>query len=174
MVIRFVLFSLLSASLLTGCGFHLRGKVEIPPELSSMHVQGTKDRQLVTRIEQALRQNGVNVVSGADGAKAVLNITNAKSTRTVSTLDARGKATGYVLNYLVTYSVIAKDGKSLLKPSSVSLRRDFNFDSTQVLQKEGEAKFLINDMRDEATQRILSKLGRINRVQASNSIRQFG
>jgi len=174
MVIRFVLISLLSASLLTGCGFHLRGKVDIPPELSSIYVKGTKDRQLVTRVEQALRQNGVNVVTSADGAKAVLDLTNVNSTRNVSTLDQRGKATGYVLNYRVTYTVIDTEGLSLVKPTTVSLSRDFNFDSTQVLQKEGEAKFLINDMRDEATQRILSRLGRKNRAHLSNPLRQFG
>jgi len=172
MLIRFVLTFLLSASLLTGCGFHLRGKVIIPPQLSTMYVTGG-DAQLVIKIEQALRDNGVTIVRSGDVATAVLKLNRVNSTRTVSTLDARGRATGYVLNYSVRFTVADKEGKTLLKQSAVSLNRDFNFDSTQVLQKEGEQEFLVDDMRDEATQRILSKLGRIASAQLFNWMRHF-
>lgn len=172
MMIRFILTFLLSTSLLTGCGFHLRGKVTIPPQLSTMYVAG-EDAQLVIKIEQALRDNGVTIVKSGDAPTAVLNLTRVNSTRTVSTLDDRGKATGYVLNYLVTFTVADKEGKTLLKQSAVILKRDFNFDSTQVLQKEGEEEFLVNDMRNEATRRILSKLGRIVSAHRFNWVQQF-
>jgi LPS-assembly lipoprotein len=148
---------ILAAALMQGCGFHLRGQVKLPPSLSAPYVEST-DPVLKTQVEDMLRFSGSNPVTGADVATAVVKLFDVKYERVVRTVDNRGKATSYVLNYTASYSAADKSGKTLVGPQSVNVQRDYNFDATQVLAKEGEEAFLRHDMERDAAQQIVRQL----------------
>jgi LPS-assembly lipoprotein len=80
-----------------------------------------------------------------------------KFDRKVRTIDTRGKVTGYVLRYDVSYRVVNKDGKEL-RNSTLAIQRDYNFDPNQVLQAEEEEDSLKDDMIKELTRRIMRQL----------------
>ena len=91
----------------------------------------------------------------------VVDIFQAESSRKGLTLDDRGKATSYSLIYTVRYRVKSVAGKVVLADTLLTMNRDFNFDSTQVLQMEKQAKFLLESMRKDLALRILNRLSRI-------------
>ena len=161
MTIRAVLLSLVSLLMLQGCGFHLRGKVDLPPSLDAVYIQ-SDDKKLATEIKNILEQSGASVVDNASTASAVIDIFQSDTTREVLTLDDRGKATSYNLKYVVKYRVNAASGDVLQADSSISMDRDFNFDPNQVLQKEKEENFLLDSMREELARRVLNRLSRIS------------
>jgi outer membrane lipopolysaccharide assembly protein LptE/RlpB len=80
-----------------------------------------------------------------------------KFTRTVRTINTRGKVTGYILRYDVSYRVVNEAGDEL-RDSTLALQRDYNFDPNQVLQAEEEEEALREDMIEELTQRIMRQL----------------
>lgn len=145
--------------MLQGCGFQLRGKVDLSPTLGSVYVEGA-DPDLVADIKQALDFSGATLVSSAEAAESALLI-DSRYERAVRTLDSRGIATGYVLRYDVRFAVMGTEGERRFQSSVISLRRNFDFDSVQVLQMESEEEFLREDMRKQIVQRVMRQLSAI-------------
>ena len=75
--------------------------------------------------------------------------------------DISGKVSDYLLNYSVTFSLTAADGKVLLPSQVIKLQREYTFDKLNVLAKEREDEFLRREMRRDAVQQILRLLARV-------------
>ena len=68
---REVVILLVLVTLIARCGFHLRGKIQLPAVFSATHVKGT-DWSLVDDINRALRVAGGAVVN--EKAEATVSI----------------------------------------------------------------------------------------------------
>ncbi|MBT7812554.1 MAG: hypothetical protein HN549_03725, partial [Proteobacteria bacterium] len=88
---KLVIFALVG--LVAGCGFQLRGLVELGPILSKPWVTG-QDNQLVVDLRMALKQSGVNPVKDAESATAIIDLATVQYTRKVISVDSNGTATG--------------------------------------------------------------------------------
>ncbi|MDH3465780.1 MAG: LPS assembly lipoprotein LptE [Gammaproteobacteria bacterium] len=157
---------LLSTVLLSACGFHLRGKIDLPPSLETIRIT-SPDGDLRTYLADALDFSGATVTGSDDGA--LLDVVDVRFERRVRTVDTRGLATSYMLHYAVDFRVEDASGASLLDSATINLKRDFNFDSTQVLEKEDEEQFLRDDMRRAAAQRIVRRIGTVSATQANST-----
>ena len=94
-------------TLLAGCGFQLRGNIDLPPELARVSVVGA-DRDLVDRLSDALAQRGATVTDSAAGV-VTIDLRESRFTREVLTTDINGRATAYALHYRVVFGVTAGD-----------------------------------------------------------------
>ena len=157
---RFVLIFLLVSSLVSGCGFHLRGSINLPASIHTVAVS-SPDVKLKDDLISSLEANNVNTVSSPTANSAHVEISNADFRREVRTIDDRGKSTGYVLILRVSYKVLDSAGKELVKPSIATARRDYNFDDEQLLSATREEELLRDEMREDAAQNILRKMSRI-------------
>ena len=157
---RIVLVFLLMASLVSGCGFHLRGAIILPDSIRTVAVT-SPDVKLRDTLVDSLEANNVIIVSGPTADSAHIEISKAGFRREVRTIDDRGKATGYVLILRVNYKVVDGQGKELVKPSTTAARRDYNFNEDQLLSATREEELLRDEMREDAAQGILRKMSRI-------------
>jgi len=137
--------------LLAGCGFHLRGSIDLPADLQRMHVQGTsKYSALGVELRRSLRANGVDVVDTANAAQVVLKISapNYKR-RLLSVSGTSGKTAEYELQYSLSVSLQDRQGKVLLAPQALRQLRDYTYDRDNVLGKGNEeARFRVEMERD--------------------------
>ena len=161
---RTVCLLLMGTVLLSACGFHLRGKISLPPSLETVRIT-SPDGDLRTYLADALDFSGATVTEGDAGA--LVDVVNVRFDRRVRTVDNRGLATSYTLHYAVDFRVEDASGATLLDTATINLRRDLNFDSTQVLEKEDEEQFLRDDMRRAAAQQILRRVGTVDAAQVS-------
>ncbi len=167
---RPALLACLSLPLMAACGFHLRGDLDLPPELARVQVTGA-DRELVESVSAALARVGAIVVDSASASftdstdSTHLAVRAAPLERAVLTTDANGRATAYTFSYTVFYTVTVSgsdgDGESARPTQSVSLQRSFDYAPTQQLQSEQEELFLASEMRREAAARIVRRLARL-------------
>ncbi len=157
---------LVGLSLLAGCGFHLRGSVDLPPELARVHVSGA-DRDLVERLSDALVQRGAVVESEPGAGTAHIDLSEARFERQVLTTDVTGRATAYAFRYRVVFGITGGDDTggddgAILQPArSITLERAFDYDPNRELQAEQEVRFLETEMRREAVLRIVRRLARL-------------
>lgn len=156
---RRLVLLLTGLSLLTGCGYHLRGNIELPPELTQVYITGP-DRDLVQQLSKALEQSGATIMESGKGA-AVINMTTSEFERKLRTTDASGLATAYSFKYDVTYNLTASDGDRLQSAENIALLRTLDYDPTQQLQAEDEARFLKEEMQQEVVVQMLRRLSRI-------------
>ncbi len=157
---RFALIFLLATSLVSGCGFHIRGQITLPDSIRTVAVT-SPDVKLRDALVDSLESNNVIIVSGPTADSAHIEISSANFDREVRTIDERGKATGYVLILRANYKVVDSAGKELVKPSTATARRDYNFSEEQLLSATREEELLRDEMREDAAQSILRKMSRI-------------
>lgn len=162
MKIRLILLGILSVALLSSCGFHLRGKVDLDPRLANVYVKG-KDREIVRRLEDGFEFSGSTIAEDEASATAVVNIYKAQYKRTIKSTDLRGKATGYTLSYDLLFNVKDRAGRIILRSRPVKSSRSLNFSSAQVLEKSDEEEFLQEEMQRELAPRMLRQIATIGK-----------
>jgi len=149
----------LTAALLTGCGFHLRGDVD----LGAARFYITGDIEMVAELTHALTRHGAVVIDTVDNADASntarIELHAGRFDRATLTTDARGRANAYQIRYTVEFS-INQTGADDARAHTVTLSRAMDYDPTRQLQSEAEARFLQSAMRREAAMRIVQFLAR--------------
>jgi LPS-assembly lipoprotein len=143
---------------LAGCGFHLRGAVEIPPELSPMYIQAAAGSAVRRAIEDQIRGGSVRLASNAADARLLLRILSEDRTNRVSAVDVNGKILAYELHYLVRFDAVGADGRQLVPPQTLDLIRNFDNPDVEVLGKQLEEELIYNDLAVDAADRILMRL----------------
>ncbi len=146
---------LTSLSLLTACGFHLRGDIDLPPALAQVHIIGA-DRDLVDLLTNALQQNGARVTDTQADA-TVITVTTSRFQRNTLATDSAGLASVYRVDYQVTFTVTDHTAQTITQ------QRTYNYDPTQQLQSEQEERFLQTEMQREVVMQIVRRLTSITR-----------
>jgi len=153
----FVLLAL--ALVVSGCGFHLRGAVDLPESLQQIAIGGTGfSRDLRRRLESSLRSNGVEVVKTADTGIPELRIVKEAHTKRAVTLNASGNVRDFDLSYSLEFLLAGTTDEILLPRQSIRVQRNFKYDQTDVLGKANEEKLLRRELLNEAVDQLLSRL----------------
>ena len=151
-----VLASILVA--LGGCGFHLRGAVEIPADLTPIYIQAAPGSPVRHAIVDQLSGGATQVVTEPGTAGLLLRILSENQFSRVAAVDASGKVLAFELHYLVRYDAVGKDGKELASPQTVELVRTFDNPDVEVLGKQLEEQMIYEDFATDAADRILMRL----------------
>jgi LPS-assembly lipoprotein len=150
-----MLLALCLVTTLGGCGFHLRGAVNLP--FPSLYVNVSNASQFGHELKRALRASDVRLTDNAKEAAATLSILSELREREILSLGGQGRVREYQLRYRVAYQVT--DAKRVITPpTQIVLRRDISFNDAEVLAKESEEALLYRDMQLDAVQQLLRRL----------------
>jgi len=149
----------LFASLLTGCGFHLRGNVDLPANYQRMAIEGVSPySELGMKLKSRLQANGVQVVEAA-GAQVILKLSQVSYQRRLLSVSAvSGKTAEYELHYSLMMSVRDRQGNVLVSEQPLQLLRDYVHDQNNVLATDNEEAQLRKDMERDMVGQILRRL----------------
>ena len=154
---------LLALTLVSGCGFKLRGQAELPPAMRVTYVKvnrpvGTPPGTLERTLQNFLKANGVEVATDPKQATAILEIVNEdKSNRLVAT-NREGNTRVWTLTYLVNYRVLLPDDKVLLPPTAASVSRNVTYPESAVLSRGQGENIAYRDMEYELVRAIFYRL----------------
>lgn len=176
-IISFRFLFLLSLILvIQGCGFQLRGALDISSEISPLYLQQNSVFELAREIKTLLATNKIALADDPAQANSQLVLLNETRQRRVLSVDGSGRAREYALTYTVyfTMSVKAKDElpegqQAEPKQESVSLTRSLLFEPDAVLAVTNETEVLYRDMRNNAARSILLKLQARSRQQSKRN-----
>jgi len=133
----------LAAAVLAGCGFQLRGAVQLSGRMAEPYLEVPDQytpfyRELVASLEAA----GARVAPAREGATAVVRIHVDEHGRDVLSISARNTPQEYEVYYVVEYSVHAGD-EEILPRQRLRLTRDYAYDDAAVLAKQHEEDDLL-------------------------------
>jgi len=154
----------LLCTVLCGCGFQLRGPVELP--FSALHVQGADATPFGSELRRTLRASNTRLVDQPKGADATLQVLSELNEKHILSLGGGGRVREFQLRYRVAYRVTDPQGREIAAPTEILLRRDLTFNDTEALAKEAEEQVLFRDMRSDAVQQLLRRL-QVMRASAS-------
>lgn len=149
----------LFASLLSGCGFHLRGAVDLPANYQRMAIEGVSPySDLGLKLKRDLQANGVEVVEAA-GAQVILKLSQVSYQRRLLSVSAlSGKTAEYELHYSLKMSVRDRQGNVLVPEQPLQQLRDYVFEQGNVLATGNQEAQLRKDMVRDLVSQILRRL----------------
>jgi LPS-assembly lipoprotein len=130
--------TLVTASLLAACGFHLRGDLPLSARMKAPYLD-VPDRYspFCRELSGVLVAAGATLAASPEKATAVVKVHKDETGRNVLTISARNTPQEYEVFYTVEYSVTA-DGKEILPRQKLTLTRDYAYDDMAVLAKQHE------------------------------------
>lgn len=149
-------------SLLSACGFHLRGDYLLNDELQTLYVASSDVHGELTRIvKQHLTHNQVKVLKHKNTQVPELRIMSDTLNRRTLSVFQNGQVAEYELIYAVHYQLRFTDEEPL--DFRFELNRDYQDDPSLALAKSRELSLLLSEMRASAADKILRDMARIQR-----------
>ena len=145
-----------TAALLAGCGFHLRGQAQLP--FDTLYIPG--GNPLVVELKRnVVAASKTRLVDSPGDAQAVLGFTQELRDKVILSFNTAGRVSEYRLHYRVGIRVTdPKGGQVYLPTSEILLTRDMTYSDAQVLAKETEEALLYREMQSDMVQQILRRL----------------
>ena len=157
-----------TVSLLSACGFHLRGDYSVPEELSKISVTSYDQYSTFTRMMKGqLRMNDVEIVSPAENTPNLHIIRESIGERTLS-LYQNTRAAEKELTFSASYRVTLPEIGS--KTFSTSVTRSYLDNPLTALAKSVERDMIEDEMRKLASSQILRQMARLKSNIAAGSM----
>lgn len=159
----------LLALLLAGCGFHLRGTPDIPPEMARTYVAADDRYSLFYRkLTDHLEQSGIELVDSPEEATAELVILADDTGQRVLSVSARNVPREYEVYYTIYYSLVSGPAV-LMEPQLKTLTRDYTYDETRVLGKAREEDLLREAIADDLVRLVMFQLSSLHQSSAGGA-----
>ncbi len=141
----------------SGCGFQLRGPLDISTDYSPVFIQSGGAVGAV--IEERLRDSGLALTRTPTQAGLILRVLRQERSSRIVAVDRAGKALAYELTYAVTFDALGEQGRVLLTPQALSAVRTFDDNpDVAVLGKQLESEIIYQDMVADVAERMLLRL----------------
>ncbi|OZG72385.1 hypothetical protein BTA51_16790 [Hahella sp. CCB-MM4] len=150
---------LVSASIVSGCGFHLRGQVDLPDNLKQMALSCPQEssRDLCLNLKKSLEQAGIQILDSTDDA-AVLSINDVKDQRRAVSIGNDAGVAEYEVTRSVKFSFTDAEGNPVIADGKTSQFQSYRFDETSVLGKDKEEEQIRKELNQLLAQDILNRV----------------
>jgi len=146
---------------LTGCGFHLRGSVDVPTWLNQVAViNENAHRDLKPLLIEALTSYHISVDPSPKKANYILIIENDSIKEQMTSVSSTTTSRQYQLIYQVFFKLITASGVEIIPHAQVTVIRQLTVNYNQILGSNQEGELLKSEMRNDAVTQILFRISR--------------
>ena len=144
------------ALLLSACGYHLRGALELPAGLKNVYLEGGSG-QLQEQFNSAMKTSSVGIASSPETAGMIVRIFNEDNQRRILSLSSTGTANDFELEYRFDYELVDSKNKVLMPRQSLEIKREYYNDQVAVIAKGNEEIVIRNEMYQQAVRSIVNR-----------------
>jgi len=149
----------LMIGLTSACGWHLRGSINLPDNLTSLYVSAANAHgALITEIKQQLKANKVAIAETSAEAPYSLVIVEERNERRTAGVGSDALTSAYEVTLAADYQVRARGGEILAPVTTAVTSRTYNFSAGNASSAEQEEAILLGEMRREIAQQMLRRL----------------
>ena len=154
-----LLFAVLLAALITGCGFHLRGTLSGNLPYKSLFIALPDTADVRIWLERYINASGsTKIVDSPKEADAIFQQISDNRIKTILSVNAQGRVREYRLQLDYRFQIINSKGQILVRPNEVNLSRDITFDDSNILAKDLEEGLLWRDMNNDLVNQIMRRM----------------
>lgn len=146
---------LTATSMLSGCGFALRGDYVVP--YAGVYVSAGPNSQIVNTLKRELQATN-KFEPNAKAAHAQLNIVLEDRDKKILSLSGAGRVREFQLKTTVQFQLVEATGAVIIATNELSLIRRMSFDDAQVVSKQQEEALLFADMEKDIAGQIMRRI----------------
>ncbi len=167
---KIILITLLVTTVVSACGFNLRGggRQTGSQLVGQVHIEGDGSVSVLRPLRNALTAQQVQFAAFREEADTLVIIENEVLSRRVASVDASGRVSEFELLHSIDLRTLRTvdgvkagelDPKDFgQRPQTVSVIRDYTYDETEVLAKDDEEKILRVEMSDELVRHLVLRI----------------
>lgn len=161
-IFKIILIALMF-QVITGCGFKLQGKHELPEVLKKLTIIAANTNDPFQKLlNNSLSQNGVEIIQDSKNIKVtVLEINSPVFNEQISSYDSKGQISQYRLIATVSYRLFATNG-DLLRQNTINKFRNYSVDANQLLSNFNEQQIIKEELNIEIVNELLKHLSKCN------------
>jgi len=154
------LFLLLASTfILTSCGFHLQGEMQLAPPLHRMYIQSADPYSyLVRNLRQYLKLSKVELVSTPAEADTILVIVSDTATQQLLSVSGTQQTRQYKLIVTVVIEIQDAKGRIIVAPNAFTEERTITTQSNQILGSSNDVNLLYQQMHRVLAYAIMNRL----------------
>lgn len=157
------LIALTAASLLSACGFRLRGNVSLPTGLERIVINApASGQELATQLRQTLTEAGIQASTdgAADGQSWRIDILEERLERRAISITRYVETAEHSLELSARWQLRNPAGTVVIDDNTVRTRNIYRYDIDNPSGKDREERLLLRDMRDYLARQILTRVER--------------
>lgn len=144
------------ALLLSACGYHLRGALELPAGMKNVYLEGGS-APLHEQFKRAMEISSVSLASSPESAGIIVKIFDEDSQRRVLSLSSGGAANDFELAYRFNYEIVDSKNKVLMARQPIEIKREYFNDQLAIIAKDNEETVIRNEMYQQAVRTIVNR-----------------
>jgi len=153
---------------LSACGWHIRGKIELP--YKKILISGTMTPELKNLIVMWLNLNDIEVVDSAKTADLVLEIMSEQNAKQVLTYNTSGQITSYrIISRVVFKTFDPMTGIESMPESDIYLMRDIEFNQSNIQAFDQMVNDYVTTMRTDIVSQLMRRLASIKKLPKESS-----
>lgn len=153
------LIPLMLALLLSACGFHLRGMIDIPKWLDNVAViSKDADKQFTPMLRSQLESYKIRINPEPMDAAYWIIIKRINLQQNIVSIGASTNPRQYQLILTVEFMLQTRKGEILKPARQVTVYRQLTVNNDRILGSNQEEALLINEMRQDAVIQIINRL----------------
>lgn len=151
---------------LSACGFHLRGRYQLPSNFKTVYLQSAQPyTPFMSQLRQSLKSSGVSVVNNPFASPYTLNIQGENFNTAKTSVGSSQMMRQYTATYSVSYALQSAKGKTLYGPRTVSTTSTINTVENEELTSSRKLTETKNNMIQTLVSQLLFQLSSKNAAQ---------
>ena len=143
-----------------GCGFHLRGVIDMPPWLNDIAIMVQKvHRDLGPDLKEQLEAYHIHVSKRPNQARYWLILEEDFEEKHITSVSSSTTPRQYQVTYTVQFKLEEANGKDIIPTSRVTATRLVTINSDRMLGSNYEEGLLKEEMRHDAIIQIIDRIG---------------
>ncbi|MGY0218080.1 LPS-assembly lipoprotein LptE [Endozoicomonadaceae bacterium StTr2] len=149
---------MLLTALMVGCGFQLRGQVNVPEHLKRLQVE-IADRDFRTPFERQLILTGIEV---SPAARYSIRVLKRKQESEIQSFGGSDRASEYLLTTRIRYQLETQDGIPLFGPYELQQTRRYLRDPNNYTSSKSEEALLFEELDREVIATMIRRISAIS------------
>lgn len=146
-------------SLVSGCGFHLRGSHGADLGVERIHVSGTnRHAEFVRELTRSLELRDTAVLTSEEEAPYSLRVLGENTTRRAVATTSDITVSEYELRMTVEFELLDTGGQQLIAPVELVAERIYAFDRQSLAGSSQEEDLLKEEMRRDLVRRMIQRV----------------
>jgi LPS-assembly lipoprotein len=155
---------LLIVSILTGCGFHLKGFLALN-NIQSIYIEDQVHSPRFTNyLSSTLNQLGVRVNTSSNEAQYTLTLLKDNHSSTISSVSSSTNTRQYILTHQIEFELVKGNKLSLIPPTWIISQRTLTVNANQILGSDSQSVTLKEDMIRELSYKLITRLNSLTQV----------
>ena len=147
--------------LLSACGWHLHGSINMPTQLNNLYISATNAKGAqITDLRQLLKTHHISLTEDETNANYSLNILEESKVRRTAGVGGDALSSSYEITLKAHYEIRMKNSAEKTKGDAISVR-SFNYNTASINSATQEELILDGEMRRDLSQQMLRHLSAV-------------